>query len=82
MSEEAPPSAPRKRPHFEPIGFGSTLRSGGLILYGALVAAMAGIAGYNYAVQGQPAASVYVAGPTIGALWFGLRLFMIMGSRK
>ena len=83
MSEEAPSPEPRsKRPHFEPIGFGGTLRSGGMILYGALVAAMAGIAAYNYIVQSQPLASVYVAGPAIGAVWFGLRLFMIAGSRK
>ncbi len=83
MSEEAPPPiASRKRPHFEPIGFGSSLRSGGILLYGVLVAAMAGIGAYNYTVQGQPLTSVYVAGPAIGAVWFGLRLFMIMGSRK
>jgi hypothetical protein len=33
-------------------------------------------------IEQRPLMSGWVAAPAIGALWFGLRLFMILGSRR
>jgi hypothetical protein len=80
VSEEAPPVLPpRKRLAIEqPLG--SNSKRGGLLVYGALTAALVGVAVYMALAAGHPLASPYVAGPGIGALWFALRLFMIWGS--
>lgn len=78
MSAEEPP----KRPRYQPIAFGGAIRSWAVAVYGLLSAGMAGFAFYMNAVEHQPLTSAYVAGPAIGALWFALRVFMVLGSRK
>ncbi len=84
MSEETPSELPRTKARlpFEPRPFGSALRGGALVVYSLLALGLAAFAVYMGVVAGHPVTSGYVAAPAIGALWFGLRLFMIMGSRK
>ncbi len=72
---------PRKRLDVEqPIGSG--IRFGPVLLYGSLVIALAAAAIYGAAFAHYPLTSGYVAAPAIGALWFTVRLFMILNSRK
>lgn len=84
MSQDAPPDPmrPKTRLPFEPRPFGGALRSGALVVYAAIALGLAGLAVYMAVVAGRPWTSGYVAAPGIGALWFGLRLLMILGSRK
>jgi hypothetical protein len=58
------------------------MRSWTVAVYGLLAVGMAGFGFYMNAVEHHALASPYVAGPAIGALWFALRVFMILGSRK
>ncbi len=81
MSAPAPPTPPR-RPRFEPIRLGGTLRSSALLVYGLIVGAMIGLAIYMHFFEGCELGSPYVVGPAIGAAWFALRLFMMLNSRK
>ena len=76
-------SEPRetRTPH-QPISLGGTMQRGALFVYAVLALGLAGLAVYMGLVAGRPLVSGYVAAPAIGALWFGLRLFMILGSRK
>jgi hypothetical protein len=77
------PSEPRKAPTLpQPISLGGTMRQGMVFVYAVLAVGLAGLGVYMGLVAGHPLVSGYVAGPAIGALWFGLRLFMILGSRK
>lgn len=57
------------------------LRASSLAVYGVLTVGMIALALYTAFVLRLPPTSGYVAGPAIGALWFGLRLFMIWGSK-
>jgi hypothetical protein len=83
---DPPPSPPygikpRKRLDIEqPIGAG--IRFGPVLLYGLLVIALAGAAIYGAAIAHYPLTSGYVAAPAIGALWFTVRVFMMLNSRK
>jgi hypothetical protein len=81
VSEPAPPTPPR-RTRFQPIRLGGTLRSSALLVYGIIVGAMVGLATYMHVFDGQELTSPYVVGPAIGAVWFALRLFMMLNSRK
>jgi hypothetical protein len=56
-------------------------RRGSIILYGLLVVALVGVAVYMRVLVGHPLDSPYVAAPAVGALWFGLRLFMSLAPR-
>lgn len=56
-------------------------QTGAVLLYGVVSALCAGTAAYM-ALQGRSFTSGYVAAPALGALWFGLRLFMIWGARR
>lgn len=58
------------------------MRGGALFLYAMVTLGLAALAVYMGVIAGHPLTSGYVAAPVIGALWFGLRLFMILGSRK
>ncbi len=60
----------------------STVRRVSLVVYGALVAGLTGMTLYMWLVADHALTSPYVAAPAIGALWLGLRLFMIFSSRK
>ncbi|HCK84927.1 MAG TPA: hypothetical protein DHW63_10555 [Hyphomonadaceae bacterium] len=82
MSEVSPPEPPRPRVRFEPIRFGVAAGGARVALYGAIVVVMVTLAGYMILIEGHPLASPYAIGPAIGALWFALRLFMILSSRK
>jgi hypothetical protein len=86
VSETEPPREELPRPKgrlpFEQKPFGGALQRGAVLIYGVLTAGLIGLALYMWLVAGHPLASPYVAGPAIGALWFGLRLFMMMGSRN
>jgi hypothetical protein len=66
---------------FDPNPFGRPLQRGALYLYAVLALGLAGVAVYMAVVVGHALTSGYVAAPAIGALWFGLRLFMMLGKR-
>jgi len=87
VSEENPtPPRPlprtRARLPFEVKTGGNAFRGASLVFYLVLTLGLAGLALYMGLVLPHPITSPYVAGPAIGALWFGLRLFMIWGSRR
>lgn len=84
-NDEAPPPIipPRKKLSFEqqrPAG--DARRQGALLVYGLLTVALVGLAFYMAVVRHMEPTSGYVAAPLIGAVWFGLRLFMSLNSRK
>ena len=84
MSEERPSNVPprRKLDVEQPIGIGGFARNGAVVMYTLVTVALVGIAFYMAVVEQRPLMSGWVAAPAIGAVWFGLRLFMILGSRK
>jgi hypothetical protein len=79
----APPGVARRRLPFESdkIGNKPTPR-GAIAVYAAVAALCVGLAGYMAFVQQHPLTSGYVVGPAIGAAWFALRLFMILGPKR
>ena len=84
MSDAPPPgSTPRRKLDVEqPIGIGGFAKNGAAAVYGLSALILAGIAVYMAVVEQRPLMTGWVAAPAIGAVWFGLRLFMILGSRK
>jgi hypothetical protein len=84
VSEERPPGlTPRRKLDVEqPIAVGGIAKNGALVTYALVTVALIGIALYMAVVEQRPVMSGWVAAPAIGAVWFGLRLFMILGSRK
>ncbi len=82
MSEVSPPEPPRPRVRYEPIRFGAAAGGARVAIYGAIVAVMVALGGYMILIEEHSLASPYVMGPAIGAVWFSLRLFMILSSRK
>jgi hypothetical protein len=84
VSEERPPNLPprRKLDVEQPIGVGGFARQGAIAIYGLAAIVLAGAALYMAVVEQRPLMSGWVAAPAIGAVWFGLRLFMILGLRK
>lgn len=60
---------------------GGALKRGSIILYAVLVVALIGVAIYMGWVVGHPLMSPYVVAPSVGALWFALRLFMSLAPR-
>jgi hypothetical protein len=84
VSEERPPNLPprRKLDIEQPIGVGGFAKQGAVVMYAFVTLALVGIALYMAVVEQRPLMSGWVAAPAIGAVWFGLRLFMILGSRK
>ena len=81
MSVEPPPHLPeRKKLSVEqPLG-SSRFNTGKLLLYAVITIVLVAFAAYNAFVQSMPLTSPYVIAPPIGAIWFGLRLFMIWSS--
>lgn len=49
--------------------------------YAVLTIALIGVAVYMGRVVGHPLMSPYVISPAVGALWFGLRLFMTLAPK-
>lgn len=86
MSEPEPPreELPRTKARlpFEQKRTGGGVPRGTIVIYGVLTAGFIGLALYMWLVEGHPLVSGYVAAPAIGAVWFGLRLFMMLGSGK
>lgn len=84
-AETPPPRAPlpqvRSRLPFDPNPFGRTVQRGTLYIYAVITAVLIGVAIYMHSAVGHPLFSGYVFAPAIGALWFGLRLFMMLGKR-
>jgi hypothetical protein len=66
----------KRRDPLEPIASPLSGNRGKLFLFSVLAIACAGLAGYMYAVQHFPWTDMRVIGPAIGAVWFGLRVFM------
>lgn len=83
-NEEPPPVIPprKKLPFEQERPTGDARRQAAVFVYGLLAVALAGIAFYMAMVRHMPPTSGYVAAPLIGAVWFGLRLFMSLNSRK
>jgi hypothetical protein len=52
------------------------------MIYALITVALVAVALYMALIEQRPLMSGWVAAPAIGALWFGLRLFMILGSRR
>lgn len=84
MSEGLPPDLPprRKLDIERPIGIGDAAKQGAIVLYALVTLALLGSALYMAFVEQRPLLSGWVAAPAIGALWFGLRVFMLWGSRR
>jgi hypothetical protein len=86
VSEPEPPrdELPRTKARlpFEQKPFDRPLQRGAVLVYGVLTAGLAALALYMWQVAGHPITSGYVAAPAIGALWFGLRVFMMLGTRN
>ncbi|GIK47844.1 MAG: hypothetical protein BroJett013_05410 [Alphaproteobacteria bacterium] len=82
MSEAEPPREPGRRPRYEPIGMGGLVKRSALVVYALLAIGLAGFAVYMATIGQHGLTSMYVAAPAIGALWFGLRVFMMMGPRS
>jgi len=84
MTNDAPPPIqPRKKLSFEqerPLG--NAVQQGAVLVYALLAVGLAGLAFYMASINHMPLVSGYVAAPAIGAVWFGLRLFMMLNSRK
>lgn len=84
MTNTDPPPLPRVKGRlpFDPDAFKPSRRRMGTWLYAVLACGFAAVAVYMALVLGHPLTSGYVAGPAVGALWFGLRLIMVVGSKR
>jgi hypothetical protein len=84
VSQEQTPTPPtrRKLDIEQPMAVGNFARQGAMAIYALAAIILAGVAVYMAVVEQRPVLSGWVAAPAIGAVWFGLRLFMILGSRK
>jgi hypothetical protein len=84
MSEEMPPASPvrdRRRVEFEPMQLPFAGARGKALLFLAAGVLCGAVAAYMYFVQHMPWTDMRVIAPAIGALWFGLRLFMTLTPR-
>lgn len=82
MSENLPPREPGARPRYEPIRMGGVVKQSALVLYALLAIGLAGLAVYMATVGQRDIMSMYVAAPAIGAVWFALRVLMMLGPRR
>lgn len=82
MSETPPPPEPGPRPRYEPIRMGGMVKRSAIVIYGLLAVGLAATAVYMATIGQRDIMSMYVAAPAIGSLWFGLRVFMMMGPRS
>lgn len=82
MTDAEPPRMPGPRPRYEPIAMGGVFKRSAVVVYGLLAVGLAGLAVYMATVGARDLTSMYVAAPAIGALWFGLRVFMMLAPRR
>ncbi|HVV32139.1 MAG TPA: hypothetical protein VHC73_02835 [Vitreimonas sp.] len=82
MSDANPPPhdplTNRRRVEFEPIAMPSAGGQGKALLFAAVVIICGALAAYMYFVQHMPLMDMRVIAPVVGALWFGVRLFMTL----
>ena len=85
MSEPSPPPSDplrvKARMPYEPMAMPFTGARGKTLLFVAIVAACAGTGAYMFFVEHMAWSDMRVIGPGVGALWFGLRLFMTLTPR-
>lgn len=84
MTDSEPPRPlPRVKGRlpFEPNPFGGATQRGAVIVYGLVTLGLLGLALYNGLIERLAITSGYVAGPAIGAAWFGLRLFLMIAPK-
>ena len=83
MAEPTPPPIYQRRPSrselkpMRPLGG----RGGKLFLFAVLALVCGGGAAYMALVQRMPLTDMRVVAPAIGALWFGLRVFMSLAPK-
>ncbi|HYD85887.1 MAG TPA: hypothetical protein VEA80_00265 [Vitreimonas sp.] len=82
MSDAEPPHTPGPRPRYEPIAMGGVFKRSALVLYALLAVGLAALAVYMATLGQREVMSMYVAAPAIGAVWFALRVFMMLGPRR
>ena len=76
-----PPNDPlskRRRVEFEPMAMPFTGGQGKTLMFASVVLGCAALAAYMYFVQHMPLLDPRVVAPAVGALWFGVRLFMTL----
>jgi hypothetical protein len=82
VSDASPPPhdplANRRRVEFEPIAMPFAGGQGKTLLFAAVVIICGALAAYMYLVQHMPLMDMRVIAPVVGALWFGVRLFMTL----
>jgi len=78
--QKPPPLYERKKTPFETgVSADKAIwNAGGRVVLVVLTLMMVGLALYMAMVLRHPLTSVYVIAPAVGAVWFGLRLFMTM----
>ncbi|MDZ4690507.1 hypothetical protein [Terricaulis sp.] len=82
MSDPQPPIEPTpQRGRYEPIRLGGAVRRSAVVIYALLAIGLAGLAVFMATLGQREITSMYVAAPAIGSLWFGLRVFMMLGSK-
>ncbi len=78
---QTPIEPPPQRGRYEPIRLGGAVRRSAVVIYSLLAITLVGVAVYMATLGQREITSMYVAAPAIGALWFGLRVFMMLGSK-
>ena len=82
---EPPPPNPlqnRRRVEFEQMSMPFTGGKGKTLLFLSIFVACGAASAYMFFVQNMPWTDMRVIAPAIGALWFGLRLFMTLTPRS
>jgi hypothetical protein len=86
MTTPDPKPLPRVKPRMPfaerpSIPGGGGIKRASVSIYAVLTLGLAGVAVYMAVIVGHPLMSPYVVAPGVGALWFGLRLFMHLAPR-
>jgi hypothetical protein len=68
----------RRRVAFAPLPMPFAGGQAKPLLFASVVLGCVGLAGYMYFVQHMPWTDMRVVAPAVGALWFGVRLFMTL----
>ncbi|MBL8545245.1 MAG: hypothetical protein JNL81_02205 [Hyphomonadaceae bacterium] len=83
MSESTPPPMYQRRPSRSSLAPLKPLsgKGGKLFLFAVLAIVCGAAAAYMAVVQHMPVTDMRVVAPAIGALWFGLRVFMHLAPK-